>query len=95
MAVGLRLRNIDVTTAAQAKLLGAGDIDHLAFAKRTGRVAVTRDADFLRLDATGAPHSGIVFCRQGASMIGEIIRGLTKIHDVFSSADMHNRVEFI
>jgi hypothetical protein len=40
IAVGLRRRGINVTTAADARLLGAGDAAHLAFALGENRVAV-------------------------------------------------------
>jgi predicted nuclease of predicted toxin-antitoxin system len=48
IARGLRLRGIDVTTAADANLLTASDEDHLAYALRETRVIFTHDDDFLR-----------------------------------------------
>ena len=54
IAAGLRRRNIDVTTAADAGLIGATDVAHLEFAASWGRVVVTQDDDFLRLHAQGA-----------------------------------------
>jgi predicted nuclease of predicted toxin-antitoxin system len=43
IAAGLGRRGIDVTTTTDASLLLAPDEDHLAFAKRDGRVVVTND----------------------------------------------------
>lgn len=40
IATGLRQRGIDVTTTAKAGLLGAGDEEQLAYARREGRVGV-------------------------------------------------------
>jgi predicted nuclease of predicted toxin-antitoxin system len=59
IAAGLRRRNIDVTTAAEAGLIGATDVAHLEFAVSSGRVVVTQDDDFLRLHAQGVNHAGI------------------------------------
>jgi predicted nuclease of predicted toxin-antitoxin system len=47
IASGLRRRNIEVTTAAEAGLIGATDTAHLEFAASSGRVVVTQDDDFL------------------------------------------------
>jgi predicted nuclease of predicted toxin-antitoxin system len=47
VAEGLRRRSIDVTTTAEAGLLGATDEAQLAFARDQGRVIVTQDADLL------------------------------------------------
>ena len=60
LADALRHRGIDVTTTADAGLVGATDRDHLAFATVAGRVVVTQDVDFLRLHSQGVPHAGIV-----------------------------------
>jgi predicted nuclease of predicted toxin-antitoxin system len=49
VALGLRLRGIDVSTTVEERLTGATDEQQLAFATGQGRVLVTHDADFLRL----------------------------------------------
>jgi predicted nuclease of predicted toxin-antitoxin system len=95
IAAGLRRRNIDVTTAADAGLAGANDVAQLEFAVSSGRVLVTHDADFLRLHAGGTAHSGIAYCRQGAASIGELLRYLVLIHDLLSPEEMAGRVEFL
>ena len=61
VAEGLRRRGIDVTTSSEAQLLAAKDEEQLAFATRETRVLVTRDQDFLRLNASGIKHAGIVY----------------------------------
>ena len=43
IAAGLRRRGIDVTTSADAGLLGADDTDHVAFALGQDRVIFTSD----------------------------------------------------
>jgi predicted nuclease of predicted toxin-antitoxin system len=92
--VGLRRRGVDVLTTQEAKLAGAEDEEHLVFALREGRVFFTHDSDFLRLNATGRPHGGIVFASQQMS-IGEIVRGLMLIYEVFSPDDLAGRVEYL
>ena len=95
VANGLRLRGIDVTTTADAGLLRATDLEHLAYLRAQGRMIFTEDADFLRLHAAGEPHPGIAYCHQQTRSIGEIIRGLVLIWELLDPADVANRVEFL
>jgi hypothetical protein len=95
IAAGLRRRGVDVTTTAEARLLGADDKDQLAFAASHGRVMVTHDADFLRLHAEGIVHAGIAYCLAGALTVGELLRHLVLIYDLLSAEEMENRIEFL
>jgi predicted nuclease of predicted toxin-antitoxin system len=61
VATALRSRGIDVVTAAEAGLRSATDTLLLVHTHASSRVIVTRDDDFLRLNAEGQAHSGIVF----------------------------------
>ena len=92
VAAGLRRRNIDVTTAADADLIGATDEAHLSFAASSGRVMVTQDDDFLRLHARGVTHAGIAYCRQQSM---PILRRVILIHDLFRPEEMAGNVEFL
>ena len=94
VARGLRERGVDVLTAAQARMLGASDEEHLQLAASEGRAIVTQDDDFLRLHAAGAKHAGIAYAPQGTS-IGDIIRGLMLIYQVLDSDEMQGHVEFL
>jgi uncharacterized protein with PIN domain len=90
----LRVRGVDVMTVTEAGLRQAEDDEHLAFALHEGRVAVTCDADFLRLHAQGPAHAGIVYApRQMA--VGSLLRRLLLIHGVFTAEAMHGHVEFL
>jgi predicted nuclease of predicted toxin-antitoxin system len=91
---GLRQRGVDVLTVPEAGMLEALDEEHLGFARREGRVIFTQDADFLRLDAEGKPHNGIVFAPQGMP-VRDIIKGLKLIHDVLEAEDMRGQVEYL
>jgi predicted nuclease of predicted toxin-antitoxin system len=95
VALGLRVRGIDVSTTAQEGLTAATDEQQLAFAARQGRVLVTHDSDFLRLHAGGHPHAGIVYCHQRRATIGAVVRGLVLIHAQLTRDDMIDHVEFL
>jgi predicted nuclease of predicted toxin-antitoxin system len=79
VAEGLRRRDIDVTTTADARLIAANDDAQFSFAVSAGRILVTHDDDLLRRHARGGPHAGIAFCHGNARSIGEMIRKLELI----------------
>jgi predicted nuclease of predicted toxin-antitoxin system len=95
IADGLRRLGIDVTTTTDANLLGAEDLDHIAYGLAQGRVIFTEDDDFLSLAAAGTPHSGLAYCQQNSRSIGQIIRALELIWEVCEPDELKNRVEFI
>ncbi len=95
VADGLQLLGIDVTSTSGAGLLGAADVDQIAFAMAENRVIFTEDDDFLVLAAAGTAHAGIVYCHQGTRSLGHIIRALELIWQVYEPDEMKNRVEFI
>ncbi len=94
IAEGLRRRSVDTLTAQEAGKCGASDEEQISFATGKARVLFTHDEDFLKLHSAGHLHSGIVYIEQGAS-IGNIIRGLMMIYDMFSAEEMENHVEFL
>ena len=92
---GLRRRGVDVLTVQEADRSGDSDEKQLAFATREGRVLVTFDDNFLRLDASGIPHTGVVFSQTGRRTVGELIESLMLIANVIESNEMKNHIEFI
>jgi predicted nuclease of predicted toxin-antitoxin system len=94
VADGLRLIGVDATTTTDAALVGAPDVQQLAFTVAAGRVLFTEDRDFLGL-AAAHQHCGIAYCDQNARSIGQIVRGLQLIWEVYEPAEMHNRIEFL
>ena len=75
-------------------LLGASDYVQLKFAGRSGRVLVTRDADFLGLHKTGdVSDAGVIYCHQGSLSLGAMLRRLVLVHDLLTRE--RNRVEFL
>jgi hypothetical protein len=57
-------------------------------------VIFTQDADFLRIAATGRPHNGIAYARQGTP-IGDIISGLLLIAEVYTAEEMIGHIEYL
>jgi hypothetical protein len=95
VAAGLRLYGIDVTTSIETGLLQSSDEDQLMYAAGQGRVIVTRDADFLRLDTGEVVHSGIVYWRPGGRPIGDTIRKLVLIWQHLDPGEMRGHVEYL
>lgn len=95
IARALRQHGIDVTTTIDAGLRTVGDEQQLDFARRTGRILVTHDADFLRLAGQGLDHSGIAYCHKASRSLGEIIRSLILIYEILAPQDISGRVEYL
>jgi predicted nuclease of predicted toxin-antitoxin system len=95
IAGGLRARGVDVTTSADADLLGVDDRTQLAFARSENRVLVTHDADFLSIVSEGLGHAGICYCRQQSRSVRQMIEMLFLLHECFEAEDMQDRVEFL
>ncbi|MCS3705912.1 hypothetical protein GGP62_000886 [Salinibacter ruber] len=94
VAEGLRNRGVEVVMLSEAEMPGARDEEHLDFARRKGYVVVSHNDDFLRLVAEGHSHSGLVYVPRERS-IGEMIRGLRRLADVFVGEGTTGRVEFL
>jgi uncharacterized protein with PIN domain len=94
IAIGLRLRGIDVTTTTDAGLIAADDPEHIAFALASNRVVLTHDQDFLRHHQAGIEHAGIIYAEQGAHTIGEIVRFLHLLSDCLEPHEMRGQIEF-
>ncbi len=95
IARALRQRGIDVTTSAEAGLLGADDLTQLQFAETEGRVIVTHDSDFLRLHAQGITHKGIAYCLAGTRTIGQMAYALTLIYEVMTPDEAVGQVIYL
>ena len=91
---GLRRLGADVLSTPEAGMLGATDDRHLALASDLGRVLVTQDRDFLRLNRQGFPHTGIVYADEGTS-ISRMIRGLRRVYETKTPEDMIGWLEYI
>jgi predicted nuclease of predicted toxin-antitoxin system len=91
---GLVRRGVEVLTSQEAGMLGASDPEQLEFCKQNDWVLFSQDDDFLKLNASGQSHNGIVYARQ-KTPIGSIIQGLMLVYQVLDAEDMVNHVEYI
>lgn len=94
VADGLRRRGVDVTTTADAGLIGASDLDQIAFALRESRGIFTQDHDFLAHHQAGVKHAGIIYAPKGTRSIGEIVRFLVLVNTCLDQRDMVGRLEY-
>jgi Domain of unknown function (DUF5615) len=94
VAQGLRRRGVDVQTTQEAGMLHAPDNLQLNYATRQGRAVFTQDDDFLALAAVSTAHAGIAYAPQGTS-IGQLVRGLMLITEIYDSEEMVGHVEFV
>jgi len=95
IAAGLRLHGVEVTTTPEAGLLQASDVEQLAYAVAAGRVIVPQDTDFLRMATAGRESSGIAFYPDQERSLGQVIRALLLLWEVYKPDEMRNRVEFL
>lgn len=95
IARGLRLRGVDVSTSQEAGLLGAEDAEQLAYAHSGGRALFTHDGDFIGLHRSGIQHSGILYCHQQKYPLGELIRRIVLVWEVYGSAELVGRLEYL
>ncbi len=95
VALALRRQEIDVTTTREMGLLGQSDEVQLEFACEQERVIVTHDTDFLRLASQSTDHWGIAFCPKNSRSLGEIIRSLGLIYQVFKPDEMRGWIEYL
>jgi hypothetical protein len=97
---GLRLRGLDIVTAAEAGLLGLADDAQLSFAAQEQRTLWTFNIkDFYGLHgqwlAAGKRHSGIILVQQQKFGLGEMIRRTVLLARALESAEMQSRCEFL
>ena len=86
---------MDVSTTPEADLLAAEDEEHLRFAVSQARAIFTQDKDFLKLAAKRTDHHGILYCRQQTRSLGEIIRGLLLVWEVYEAEELKHKVEYL
>ena len=97
---GLRSREIDLVTAAEAGMIRRTDKDHLSFAAAQGRVLYSFNVgDFHEIHsewtASGRNHGGIILAQQKRYSTGEQIRRLLRLVGSLTAEAMRNREEFL
>lgn len=96
----LRSRNVDALTVADVGMLHRSDEEQLDWARQNGRVIFSFNTiDFYRLHTTligqGLSHAGIILAPQQRYGIGELMRGVLKLINTNSSAEMQKQLEFL
>jgi len=96
----LKARNVDVLTVADAGMLHRSDEEQLDWAKQNGRVIFSFNTrDFYQLHTTlvgkGLSHAGIILAPQQRYGIGDLMRGVLRLINTKSSAEMQGQLEFL
>jgi len=96
----LKSRNVDVLTVADVGMLTRSDQEQLNWARENGRVIFSFNTrDFYQLHTTllekGLSHAGIILAPQQRYGIGDLMRGVLKLINTKSSAQMQGQLEFI
>jgi predicted nuclease of predicted toxin-antitoxin system len=92
---GIIKRGVDALSVQQAGRRSAIDETILDLAARIERVVYTNDRDFLSINATGVPHSGIIYHRQIKYKVGQAVNELEIVCKVYEMEDMRNHVHYL
>ena len=100
LAFGLRARNVDVLTAAEAGMINRQDGDHLIAASAGARVLFTYNtSDYCALHQSWMslerPHAGIIVAPQQQYSVGEELRRIMRLISRRPAERMQNRLEFL
>lgn len=96
---GLKRVGVDVLTAQDDGYREVPDSELLDRATRLGRVLFSQDDDLLK-EATdrqtaGTPFAGVVYAHQLRVTVGQAVRDLQLIAEVYDPDEIANRVEFL
>jgi hypothetical protein len=80
---------------AGGRAFAGGGREQADYGLAENRVVFTHDPDFLRLQAAGRPHAGIVYRSKDTLGLGETIKRLVLIWEIYEPQEMVNRVEFL
>ena len=96
---GLRQRSVDVITAYEDNAAELDDEPLLARATQLNRVLFSQDVDLLviteRWLRTNRAFAGLIYAHQLSITIGQAVRDLTLIAQIFEPEEMCNHIEFL
>lgn len=96
---GLRRAGVDVLTAQDDGCATLSDPELLDRATEIGRVLFSQDDDLLReateRQASKRSFAGVVYAHQLRITVGQAIRDLQLIAEVYESGDIADRIEFL
>lgn len=96
---GLRRNGVDVLTAQDDGGAMLADPDLLDRATKLGRVLFSMDDDLLTeatmRQSAAIPFTGVIYAHQLRITIGQAVRDLTLIAEVYDLDDIADRIEFL
>jgi hypothetical protein len=99
VTAGLRLRGVDVLTCQDDGTTTWDDERLLERARQLGRVLFSQDDDLLaianRWQTTGRPFAGLIYGHQLDLTIGQAVRDLELVAQVYDPDDVLDRVEYL
>lgn len=99
IALGLRLRGIDVLTAQEDGAAMFSDVELLDRATQLGRILFTFDDDLLaeaaKRQRVGQPFSGVVYAHPLRVTIGQCVQDLELMAKAGEPEDLRNQVLFL
>lgn len=95
IAVQLKRRGIEALTVRDLDLLGDTDENHLQRATAMECVLCTHDADYIDLATSGYEHTGIIFGQQHKHGIGDWVKFLELVYEVYTLEEMAGRIEYV
>ena len=99
MAEGLRLYEIEASSAREEGRLGISDEEQLSHAKKLKAVLFTHDHHLIEIaeawNKKGDDHFGVIFMEMQRLKTGECIRRLALYAEVLSPDEMKNQIEFL
>ncbi len=98
VAAGKR-RGVTAISARDTGTLGLSDEEQFAYAIAHRLLLFTHDTDFLQLahrqNATTQDHWGIIYVHQNKLSIGECIRRLKELSDLFEQDNFRNHIGYL
>ncbi|MEN9222283.1 MAG: DUF5615 family PIN-like protein [Thermostichus sp. BF3_bins_97] len=100
LVTALRQQQVDVVTAKDVDQLACSDNEQLAWATQEGRVLYSSNiADFCRLHSqwlqAGKHHAGLILVKQQQYSVGELLKGILLIQELYSPEDVQDQFIFL
>lgn len=99
VATGLKRRGVKALSVRDVGNLGMSDDEQFAYATANHLLLFTHDTDFLQLahhqNNKSEEHWGIIYVHQSKFSIGDCIRRLKEIADLFEQEDFKNYIGFL
>jgi predicted nuclease of predicted toxin-antitoxin system len=99
LAIGLRLRGIEVSMAYAEGVDGFSDVELLHYATNHNMVLISQDDDLLviaaDLQTQGIAFSGVIYSHQRQLSVGELVRDLELVANTLEPEEIQNTVLYL